>query len=125
MGEVETESVGVLLESGRWHPLSPLTACLGFFLNLFVCIFGFILPNCCCAWRWYCCQARTAPINFWRRYWAYDDIEDKIKTGDILLFAGTFSVRIGAQSHWSHVGIAVRDDEGQHGPKGLLYVFEA
>lgn len=116
-----------LVEHGRFHCLSPIFACLGAVLNLLYCCFGFVLPNCCCAWRWLCCQARYAcslcPCCC--RYWSFDDIEPKIQTGDILLFAGAFNVRVGAQSHWSHVGMALRDDEGLHGPKGLLYIFEA
>lgn len=90
-------------------------ALFGLVLNYVGCIFWYIVPNCFCVWRWACCHT----------YWKLEDIEDKMQTGDVLLFAGTMSTRIGAQSHWSHAGIVFRDDEGLEGPAGLLYVFEA
>lgn len=114
-------STEVLLRTGRFHIFSPCFAAIGFLLNYFWCLFGFVLPNCCCAWRWVCFQAGW-PCQ---RYWKYTDIESQIQTGDLLLFSGAFQVRIGAQSHWSHIGVACRDDKGEHGPPGLLYVMEA
>jgi len=92
-------------------------------LNLMLCCFWYVLPNCCCAWRWPCCQAPGCCCG--RSYESYDDIEPQVKTGDIFLFCGTNGTRFGGQSHWSHIGIALRDDAGDIGPKGLLYVFEA
>lgn len=98
-------------------------AALGLILNMCWCVFGYVLPNCCCAWRWPCCQAPSSCCC--RHYWPWSDLEPQVRTGDIFLFCGTFGTRIGGQSHWSHVGVALRDDEGKVGPKGMLYVYEA
>lgn len=100
-----------------------IAACLGTIMNLMWCCCGYVLPNCFCAWRWPCCQAPYCCCG--RSYWDFSEIEPKIKTGDIFLFCGTNSTRVGGQSHWSHIGVALRDDDGDIGPTGLLYVFEA
>eukprot|EP00931_Biecheleriopsis_adriatica_P054649 TRINITY_DN32180_c0_g1_i1.p1 TRINITY_DN32180_c0_g1~~TRINITY_DN32180_c0_g1_i1.p1 ORF type:complete len:399 (-),score=77.80 TRINITY_DN32180_c0_g1_i1:24-1220(-) len=88
---------------------------LGTILNYIACCFWYIIPNCFCIWRWALCH----------KYWKVEEVIDEMQTGDILLFCGTMSTRIGGQAHWSHAGIVLRDTEGHQGPPGLLYVFEA
>jgi len=106
-----------LKDSGRTTGLcSGWFHCCGFILNICWCIFWYVLPNCCCAWRWFCCRSCVHD---------FDDIEEEIETGDVILFCGTMSTRIGGESHWSHAAICLRDTKGEHGPPGLLYVFEA
>jgi len=96
---------------------------LGLLLNVWWCCCGYVVPNWCFAWRWPCCQAPWSCC--FRSYWDFDEIEPEIETGDVFLFCGDNMTRFGGQSHWSHAGIALRDDTGIVGPKGILYLFEA
>eukprot|EP00662_Eupelagonemidae_sp_cell21_P053298 gene53298-38920_t len=82
-----------------------------------------VVPNWCCAWRWPCCVA--PPAGLCRRYWGYDDIAGEVCTGDLFLFSGNRMLRVAGSTHWSHVGVVLCDTDGEHGPPGRKYIFEA
>jgi len=121
-GLPELETCESARKQGRSGFRYAFTTFLGYFVNCFGCCFAYVCLNWCCVWRWVCCHG--PPVGCCRRYCSFDYIEPLVETGDIFLFSGTKEIRLCTGSHWSHMGIALHDTEGQFGPKGFKYVFE-